>query len=216
MKIISIDGACRNNGKEDSYGCGACAVLDKSAEEIVSIYMCDNPCTNQRAELHGLLLALGYINDKPDDYLVVTDSEYIYNAMTKGWLMSWSNSDFIGSTGETIKNDDLWRQISSFYYSISDRHEPPCFYHIKGHILSIGKVTRSVILHNDSSGTELFYALYDKYDNDYDKIINKINAAQECSKRINGFEYYEDQLKSFVVMNTVADCLASYNLDNYR
>lgn len=216
-KIIAIDGACHNNGKVNSDGCGACIVADVSDSgnyccNAVTAYMYERPCTNQRAELHGLLLALGYINDKPGEYLVVTDSEYIYNAMTKGWLTSWKYNAWIGSRGdEPIKNVDLWQKISYFYDRIEHLQEPPCFYHIKGHVLSIGKVTRNRILEKDSS--LLLDALFDKYSDDYGKIYPRIKAAQECSMRINGFEFTFEQLCMFAVLNTMADCIASYSLD---
>lgn len=219
-KILAIDGACHNNGKIDSCGCGACVIVSSDTLKIgktdaVSTYIYEEPCTNQRAELHGLLLALGYINGNPGEYLVVTDSEYIYNAMTKEWLTSWKNNAWIGRTGEVIKNVDLWQKISLFYDLIQREQETPIFYHIKGHILSIGKVTRNKVINTNKDDSVLLKFLFNKYDTDIytERTRNKINEAKDCSNRINGFWYPENQLRQFVVLNTMADCIASYNLD---
>lgn len=220
MKVIAIDGACVNNGQEDSVGCGACVIFNTTDftlkhQDVINTYILQKGCTNQRAELHGLLLALGYIKGMPGNYLIVTDSEYIYNALNKSWLTTWRANDWIGSNGEVIKNVDLWQHVGEMCDAIEDKGgETPCVVHIKGHVLSVGKVTRDLALAKDASGFFLLCQLLDKY-NMMDSEHKRIRAAQECAKHNYGSELDADSFRRLVLFNTLADCIASYQLSKY-
>ena len=222
MHLIAIDGACHNNGQADSIGCGACAVIHNDedgsfvASDLHTGYLLEENSTNQRAELHGLSLALSFIVENPADYLVVTDSEYIFNAMTKGWIHNWMCNDWLTSTREPVKNQDLWMEI---YVKLcaTERlcEDAPCFYHIKGHVVSFGKVTRNSLLSDDPAGFKLIRELIKNFDNKFDPADDRIQKAQACSERNNGFKLEHSQLRRFVAMNMLADALASYRIDMY-
>lgn len=222
MHLIAIDGACHHNGKVDSIGCGACAVIHNNeensfmAKDLHTGYLLEENSTNQRAELHGLLLALSFIVENPANYLVVTDSEYIFNAMTRGWIHNWMCNDWLTSAREPVKNQDLWKDI---YVKLcaAERlcEDTPCFYHIKGHVVSFGKVTRNCLLSYDPTGFKLIKELIKNFDNKFNATDERIEKAQVCSERNNGFKLEYNQLRRFVAMNMLADALASYKIDEY-
>lgn len=222
MHLIAIDGACYHNGQADSIGCGACTVIHNDEErsftaaDLHAGYILEENSTNQRAELHGLSLALSFIMENPANYLVVTDSEYIFNAMTRGWVHNWMCNDWLTSDREPVKNQDLWRLIYLKLYEVERLCEDaPCFYHIKGHVVSFGKVTRNSLISDDPSGFKLIKELLKNFDNKFNPADERIEKAQACSERNNGFRLEYDQLRRFVAMNMLADALASYKIDEY-
>lgn len=221
MNIISIDGACYHNGQDDGYSCGACAVIRNdeentfTAKDLYTGAIIDEGGTNQRGELRGLQIALEFIVDHPGNYLIVTDSEYIYNAMTRGWINGWRCNKWLTSTGAPVKNQDIWKTIFHLMCIIETVCEDsPCFYHIKGHIIPFGKATRNALLSKDPSGYELLVAIMDKFDSTFDPNDKRVVHAQQCSVRNNGFELAPDQLRRFVVLNMLADGVASYYLED--
>ena len=86
MLRIAIDGACRRNGKPDCISAGGVYVqrLDEGSIVCHSIAaISESESTNQRGELLALDRALTYIYNFGEEAIVITDSEYIFNAMTK-------------------------------------------------------------------------------------------------------------------------------------
>lgn len=222
MHIIAIDGACYHNGQIDSIGCGACTVIHNDEEgsftaaDLHTGYLLEENSTNQRAELHGLSLALSFIVENPANYLVVTDSEYIFNAVTRGWIHNWMCNDWLTSAREPVKNQDLWKDIYAKLCTAEHVCEDtPCFYHIKGHVVSFGKVTRNSLLSDDPAGFKLIKELIKNFDNKFDLEDERIEKAQACSERNNGFRLDYNQLRRFVAMNMLADALASHKIDEY-
>lgn len=223
MKLIAIDGACYHNGKPDSVACGAFVALDNDAdvrvskEDLKHTTLIENGGTNQRGELLGLIAALEYIRDYPGNFLVVTDSEYIYNAMTKDWVHNWRANHWLTAAGDPVKNIDLWKRIYELKCEV-DRvcEDVPCFYHIKGHIISFGTVTRQRLLESDPTGFDLMLALMDKFDTDLPNRQKEVEKAQACSMKNNGFAFTPRQLKRFVILNMLADSFASNAIEKYK
>lgn len=223
MKLIAIDGACYHNGKPDSVACGAFVALDNDDEvrvlrkDIKHTTLIKEGGTNQRGELLGLIAALKYIRDCPGNFLVVTDSEYIFNAMTKDWVHNWRSNHWLTTAGETVKNIDLWKQIYELKCEVERVCEDaPCFYHLKGHIISFGTVTRQRLLEADPTGFDLMLALIDKFNTDLHARQKEVEKAQACSVKNNGFELSPWQLKRFVILNMLADSFASNTIEKYK
>lgn len=223
MKLIAIDGACYHNGKPDSIACGSCVVLDNdeatkiTRNDIKHATMVEEGGTNQRGELLGLVAALQYIYNNPGNFLVVTDSEYIFNAMTKDWVHNWQSNSWLTAAGEVVKNIDLWRKIYELKCDVERVCEDaPCYYHIKGHVISFGTVTRQRLIEADPTGFDLLLAVMNKYDTDLLARQKEVEKAQTCSLKNNGFELDQSQLKRFVVLNMLADSFASNVLEKYK
>lgn len=223
MKLIAIDGACYHNGRPDSVACGAFVAIDNNADvrvvkkDIKHATLIEDGGTNQRGELLGLIAALEYIRDCPGNFIVVTDSEYIYNAMTKDWIHNWQANYWINAAGDPVKNIDLWIRINELKCEV-DRvcEDTPCFYHIKGHIISFGTATRHKLLEADPTGFDLMLALSNKFDTDLPNRQKEVKKAQACSIKNNGFAFTSGQFKRFVILNMLADSFASNAIEKYK
>lgn len=223
MMLIAIDGACRRNGAPDCVAAGGVFVRvyteDGTLVRTRTFSDYEAGSTNQRGELLALLRALKVVDmvsntDGPQNTVqIVTDSEYIFNAMAKEWCSSWYHKGWRTATGEPVKNADLWKEIFRVYIRI-DPQIDIVFYHIKGHCIPFGKVTANSLLAKDDTGSELFAEASIKYST----VCNTTKKAQlehanDLSERNNGFRLESDTLQLFVVANVVADAVATRCVD---
>ena len=205
MIIAAIDGACRRNGTPDCVSAGGVFMsFEDGTCSTVSTHEYNS--TNQRGELHALLLAIVNISYFKQEAQILTDSEYIFNAMTKQWYTRWSHYGWRTANGDDVKNKDLWQRI---YAAMLECPVEIHFYHIKGHCIPFGKVTATNLLHIDPSGRKLL----DKVEEQFELVKNQkqknFDAAQYLSYKNNGFELSADILKRFITFNTVADAVAT-------
>lgn len=220
MLVISIDGACRRNGKPDCVASGA--VFIKQYDEYNNLVatcplsMWELKSTNQRGELLALLKALDYIYASEQHAQIITDSEYIFNAMTKDWFVGWESRGWKTAMYEPVKNSDIWKSIKQVYDKcINDKNLEVLFYHIKGHCIPFGKVTANTLLDKDTSGMTLLNEVYKKYDKvaSTPKREQLLCSANELSLKNNGYTLSDALLRDFVVANTVADAIATKCVD---
>lgn len=66
--------------------------------------------TNNRMEIMGVLEALAALKE-PCTVTLYTDSQYVCNAVEKGWLWSWKKKNWIKSDKKPVKNIDLWQKM---------------------------------------------------------------------------------------------------------
>lgn len=68
--------------------------------------------TNNRMELLAVIEALKLLNDKAIDknITIYTDSKYVMDAVTKGWVYNWQKKGF-----KDKANPDLWRKFLRIY-----------------------------------------------------------------------------------------------------
>ena len=212
MRLIAIDGACRRNGKPDCTSSGGVFIIADNHFETFSAF--EYGSTNQRGELLALLKALDYavmVSD-PETY-IITDSEYIFNAMTKHWYVGWQNRGWTTASGDTVKNKDIWLEIAMLANKCVEFGLEIHFYHIKGHCIPFGKVTAENSLAHDPFGKDLYEKVSKKFDSCLPTKRDVFNAAQELSLRNNGFKLPENIFKKFVVANTIADAIATKVVD---
>lgn len=213
---IAIDGACRRNGKPDCVS--AAGVFIREFDEDTKQPICSRRIsnfearsTNQRGELHALLLALNYASAVNKSAKIITDSEYIFNTMTKEWYVGWESRGWKTAAFEPVKNADLWKLIVDAYKSCPSE---VLFYHIKGHCISMGKVTATSLLGADETGEELYMAARRKYETVCTTSrADALKAARELSIKNNGFDLVDTVLKMFVCLNTVADAIATRTVE---
>lgn len=218
MLLLSIDGACRRNGKPDCISAGGMfvQVLDEDLliKHVHAETSYEIQSTNQRGEMLALLSALNCAASCKDDACIVTDSEYLFNTMSKGWLYSWERKGWVTSTGLQVKNMDLWKSILEVHKACVDLGIEIMFYHIKGHCIPFGKVTATTLLNTDSSGAALLEKVYEKYDGLCDTSKKEIlDRANKLSEKNNGFKLTPDKLRQFVVSNVMADAIATMCVD---
>ena len=215
MLVIAIDGACRRNGKPDCVSSGAVFVeqYNEDGTKLLNTRFFSNyeiQSTNQRGELLALLTALDYIWAANMPTQIVTDSEYIFNAMTKEWFVGWESRQWRTAAYEPVKNSDLWREIAHAYKKCIDANMDITFYHIKGHCIPFGKVTANTLLTQDDTGRKLLAEVYKKYDSvAQTSRAQVLKDANELSLKNNGFRYTGEILRHFVAINVMADAAAT-------
>lgn len=213
MLRIAIDGATRRNGKPDCVAAGGAFIMCFNDEnELIYTDTCsvyERASTNQRGELLALLKALDYVHAANKEAQIITDSEYLFNAMTKGWCDKWVHSNWVSSTGAPVKNADIWREI---YHAINKCKEV-VFFHIKGHVIPFGRVTADKMLTTDPTGQTLYSEAWKKFDLVAPVKKETLDYAQDLSVKNNGFVLPRATLQQFVAANVVADAIATKVVD---
>src|SRR5690606_7081075 len=83
--------------------------------------------TNQRMELTAAIEALRALK-RPCRVRLVSDSAYLVNAFTQGWLARWVRNGWRTSSNDPVENQDLWQEL----YRLSQIHRIR-FEKVKGH-----------------------------------------------------------------------------------
>ncbi len=117
--VIYTDGASRGNPGPGGYG--VVMMWGDKAKELSAGYRLT---TNNRMELLGVIKALEALTRKHIPLTIYTDSQYIVNAVEKGWLKNWVQTDFKGGK----KNKDLWLQYADLAKNFKIK-----FVWVKGH-----------------------------------------------------------------------------------
>lgn len=107
MKHINIftDGAC--SGNPGPGGFAAIVQYDDYEQEITGG---ETNTTNNRMELIAVIEALNSLKES-FKITLYTDSQYIVNAINKGWLESWISKNWKKSDGKPVLNIDLWQEL---------------------------------------------------------------------------------------------------------
>lgn len=213
MLKIAIDGACRRNGQPSCVSAGGVFIQqfdeDFKLVNTIALSKHEYESTNQRGELLALLTALDYVASARHEAIIITDSEYIFNAMTKQWCNRWKFNGWKTATDESVKNADIWREISHVADICEARGIEIAYYHIKGHCIPFGEVTAEALLTKDQTGYSLLKEVYKKYDSVVSTKQKALAKAQELSVKNNGYELAASRLRSFVVANVVVDAIAT-------
>ncbi len=124
MKKVEIftDGACKGNPGAGGWG----AILRyKEVEKEISGG--EKYTTNNRMELTAVIEALELLKE-PCQVSLYTDSQYIANALTKGWAKKWKANGWMRNKNEKALNPELWDKLLNLY----DVHQIDVNW-IKGH-----------------------------------------------------------------------------------
>lgn len=118
MITIYTDGSSRGNPGPGGYG-----VVMKFKEHRKEISQGYRKTTNNRMELLAIIVGLESIKVKNAPVKIYSDSKYVIDSVTKGWLWGWIKKDFKGK-----KNKDLWLRFVDIY----NQHRVS-FQWVKGH-----------------------------------------------------------------------------------
>ena len=107
MKKVSIytDGAC--SGNPGKGGWGAVLVYNGTEKEMSGF---EAETTNNRMELTAVIRALAALRE-PCLVTLTTDSKYVCDAVTKGWVYGWRKKGWIKSDKKPALNVDLWERL---------------------------------------------------------------------------------------------------------
>ena len=124
MKKVDIytDGACKGNPGPGGYG--AILVYNGIEKEFSGG---EANTTNNRMELLGAITALSVLKE-PCEVTLTSDSKYLVDAVTKGWVYGWQKKGWKKADGKPALNVDLWERL----LPLLETHEVT-FHWIKGH-----------------------------------------------------------------------------------
>ncbi|MGA2508514.1 MAG: ribonuclease HI [Chitinispirillaceae bacterium] len=120
--IVYTDGAC--SGNPGPGGFGAILMYDSREKELSGGF---RNTTNNRMELMGAIAALETLKE-PCDVTIVTDSQYLVNAVEKGWVYAWKENGWRKKDKKMALNIDLWERLL-----VSLSKHTVTFHWIRGH-----------------------------------------------------------------------------------
>ncbi len=115
---IYTDGSARGNPGPGGYG--IVLRFGRKEKEISQGYRLT---TNNRMELLAVIVALESLKTSKYDIHIHSDSKYVLDSITQGWVFGWQKKGFKGK-----KNVDLWRRYLGLHPNFR-----LTFHWIKGH-----------------------------------------------------------------------------------
>ncbi len=115
---IYTDGSARGNPGPGGYG-----VVLMSGRHFKELSAGYRLTTNNRMELLAVIVALEALRFEGSEVTIYSDSRYVVDAVSKGWLAGWVRTRFKGK-----KNEDLWQR----YLRAATGHRVR-FVWVKGH-----------------------------------------------------------------------------------
>lgn len=124
MKLVELftDGACSGNPGKGGWG----AILRYMGHEK-EISGGEKETTNNRMELTAVIRGLSMLKE-PCSVRLTSDSKYVIDAVTKGWVYSWQRNGWRKADKKPALNVDLWEQL----LPLLERHQVE-FVWVKGH-----------------------------------------------------------------------------------
>ena len=119
---IFTDGACSGNPGPGGYG-----VILRFGEHTKELSGGEHETTNNRMELTGVIIGLSALKE-PCEVTLTTDSKYVVDSITKGWVYGWQKKGWIKSDKKPALNVDLWKQL----LPLLEKHKVN-FVWVKGH-----------------------------------------------------------------------------------
>jgi ribonuclease HI len=100
---IYTDGACSGNPGKGAWA----AIIQDPSGKKKEIFQAYSYTTNNRMELRAVIESLHALPEKAHA-VIVTDSQYVANAINKHWLTSWVQKNWRTSQKKPVANKDLW------------------------------------------------------------------------------------------------------------
>jgi len=107
IKTVEIfsDGACSGNPGPGGYG-----VILRYQNTEKELSGGESHTTNNRMELMGVIKGLSTLKE-PCRVILTTDSKYVVDSVTKGWVYNWKKHNWIKSDKKPALNVDLWEML---------------------------------------------------------------------------------------------------------
>jgi ribonuclease HI len=103
--IIYTDGSSLGNPGPGGYG-----VILKYNRHVKELSGGFRQTTNNRMEIYAPIVGLRAIKN-PSHVTLYTDSQYVINAITKGWVYRWRAQGWMRNKKEPALNIDLWEHL---------------------------------------------------------------------------------------------------------
>lgn len=118
MITMFTDGAARGNPGRGGYG--TILIYKNHRKELAAGY---RQTTNNRMELLAVIVGLEAIKKPNMKVKIFSDSQYVVDAINKGWVWNWQKKNF-----KDKKNPDLWKRLIPLF----QKHDIEISW-IKGH-----------------------------------------------------------------------------------
>ncbi|MFM7382954.1 MAG: ribonuclease HI [Microcystaceae cyanobacterium] len=119
---IYTDGACIGNPGPGGYG--VVLLWNTHRRELSGGYQLT---TNNRMEMMAAIAGLEALKE-PCQVTLYSDSQYLVDAMTKGWAKRWQSNGWRRNAKDLAKNPDLWERL----LKLCQEHEVT-FVWVRGH-----------------------------------------------------------------------------------
>ncbi len=119
---IYTDGAC--SGNPGPGGWGAILMYGDNKKEISGG---KKETTNNVMELTAALQALKQLK-YPCEVELYSDSAYLVNGFSNGWIYNWKKNNWKTANKEPVKNQEIWEEL----YNMTQIHKIT-FIKVKGH-----------------------------------------------------------------------------------
>ncbi len=103
--VIYTDGGCSCNPGPGGYG--AVIMNGETRKEISGGFRLT---TNNRMELMACIEGIKTLQPQTDGTLY-SDSQYVVNAVTKGWAEKWRSNNWMRTKSDAAENYDLWEKL---------------------------------------------------------------------------------------------------------
>ena len=121
-EVIYTDGAC--SGNPGPGGWSAVLIYNEIEKQISGG---KKETTNNEMELTAVVKALSALKEECNVTLY-SDSAYVINSLTKGWLENWINSGWQTADHKPVKNVELWKELNELIHKQNVKFEK-----VKGH-----------------------------------------------------------------------------------
>ncbi|HBW85513.1 MAG TPA: ribonuclease HI [Crocinitomicaceae bacterium] len=102
---IYTDGSSRGNPGPGGYG-----VILEFQGKRKELSQGFRRTTNNRMELLAVIVGLEHLTTNKYLVCIQSDSKYVIDSITKGWVFDWQKKNFKGK-----KNEDLWRRYLAIH-----------------------------------------------------------------------------------------------------
>lgn len=121
---IYTDGACIGNPGRGGYG--VVMIYNRNRKELSGGFRLT---TNNRMEIMAAIIGLEMLRTtRKWNVRVYSDSQYLVNAMSKGWATQWQAKRWMRDKDTPVKNPDLWQRL----LDACEKHQVE-FVWVKGH-----------------------------------------------------------------------------------
>ena len=103
--VMYTDGSC--SGNPGPGGWAAVMLFGDYQREIMGA---EADTTNNRMELTAAIEGLTALKEACK-VILHTDSAYLHNAFTKGWIDNWQKNGWKTSSKKPVENKDLWVKL---------------------------------------------------------------------------------------------------------
>jgi ribonuclease HI len=126
--VINLGGACYGNGKPWAQAASG-VYFGPWSRHNFSEELEDGPQTNQRAEINAAIIALDKVKELLDQekldtslVLLVTDSQYVVDAMTQH-IYKWQDNRWRNARGQEVVNKEDFEELDELIDELEDDYE---------------------------------------------------------------------------------------------